>query len=126
MAWGNAKQLTPPSGKISGPIAMVTPPEDGYSFRIYVTGDTVRSQRTIAALRAMCDANLAGRYALEIIDVADQPQLTEEAGIIATPTVVRLAPPPTLRVIGDLSDYSLAARALGLPQEQASSDGGSS
>ncbi len=101
-------------------------PNCEFSFRIYVKGNTSRSQDAIAGLRGLCEAQLAGRYELEIIDVADQPELTEEARVIATPTVVRLAPPPTLRVIGDLSDYSLAARALGLRQEQASSDGGTS
>jgi circadian clock protein KaiB len=89
-----------------------------YSFRLYVTGETAASREATENLQALCETRLQGRYELEIIDVLEQPESAEEERIIATPTVVRLSPPPRERVIGDLSDVRLAARALGFPDSR--------
>ena len=86
-----------------------------YSFRIYVTGETTRSWQAVANLHRLCETQLAGRYEMEVVDVVEQPELAERERIIATPTVVRQAPPPTRRVVGDLSDLRLTAVSLGLP-----------
>jgi circadian clock protein KaiB len=89
-----------------------------YRFRLFVTGETVRSRQAADNLRKLCEARVAGFYELEIIDVLDHPERAEEDGIIATPTVIRLGPQPPRRVIGDLSDLGLAAIALELPNTQ--------
>jgi circadian clock protein KaiB len=91
---------------------------NSYVFRLFVTGETGRSQEAAEHLRAICEARVAGHYKLDVIDVLDRPELAEEDRIIATPTVIRLAPPPKRRVIGDLSDFGLAALALDLPEIQ--------
>jgi circadian clock protein KaiB len=90
-----------------------------YSFKLYVTGETARSREAVTNLRALCEARVAGLYELEIVDVVERPDLAEDDRIIATPTVIKLAPLPRRRVIGDLSDSSLAASALDLPDSQA-------
>jgi circadian clock protein KaiB len=87
----------------------------GYSFRLYVAGQTERSQAAEANLRAICDNHLGGRYDLEVVDAVDRPDLAEAERILATPTVIRLAPLPQRRVIGDLSDHRRAAAALAIP-----------
>jgi circadian clock protein KaiB len=94
-----------------------------YSFRLYVTGDTTLSQEAETNLRALCKDRLDGRHEIEIVDVLERPDVAEEELVIATPTVVRLAPPPRLRVIGDLSDRELAADAFGLPRPDDSRQG---
>jgi circadian clock protein KaiB len=86
-----------------------------YGFRLYITGETGRSRRATDNLRALCEARLPGVYELEVVDVLNRPELAEEDRIIATPTAIRLVPLPQRRVIGDLSDLSLAAAALDLP-----------
>ncbi|GAA4488457.1 circadian clock KaiB family protein [Actinoallomurus oryzae] len=85
-----------------------------YSFRLYVAGRTARSQAAESNLRLLCEARLAC-HVIEIIDVTERPDQAEEARILATPTVIRLTPPPQLRVVGDLSDHERAAAVLGLP-----------
>jgi circadian clock protein KaiB len=87
-----------------------------YSFRLYVAGQTQRSQAAVANLRALCESRLPGRYELEVIDAIEHPARAEEEYILATPTVVRLAPFPRRRVTGDLSDPTRTAAALGLPE----------
>ena len=65
---------------------------------------TPRADTAIRNLRRICDEELKGRYELEIIDVHEQPEAAENDRILATPTLVKLLPPPLRRVIGDLSD----------------------
>ncbi|EWM19151.1 circadian clock KaiB family protein [Kutzneria sp. 744] len=86
-----------------------------YSFRLYVAGQTERSQAAQVNLRMLCDSRLPGRYQIDVVDVTDQPDLAEEERVLATPTVIRMAPLPRRRVIGDLSDHRRTALALGLP-----------
>lgn len=90
-----------------------------YKFRLYVMDESARARRAADNLRALCEARVAGLYELDIVDVLQRPDLAEEDRIIATPTALRLAPPPQRRVVGDLSDLRLAAAALEFPASQA-------
>ena len=65
-------------------------------LKLYVTGQTGRSEVAVASMREMCERVLEGECELIIIDVLKEP-------ILATPTLVKVAPPPPCRVIGDLS-----------------------
>ncbi|MGW1679999.1 circadian clock KaiB family protein [Saccharopolyspora sp. NPDC002376] len=84
-----------------------------------MAGQTERSQAAVTNLRLLCESMVPGRYELEVIDAAERPDVAAEERILATPTVVRLAPLPQRRVIGDLSDHGRAAAALGLPAPDA-------
>lgn len=85
-----------------------------YALRLYITGQTPRSLRAIENLRRICEEELGGDYELKIIDVLEQPQMANEDKILATPTLIRLLPPPTRRIIGDLSDTQAVLLGLGL------------
>jgi circadian clock protein KaiB len=86
-----------------------------YSFRLYIAGQSMRSRAAASNLRLMCESLVPGCHEIEIVDAVEHPDRAEAERILATPTVVRLAPPPQLRVIGDLSDHRRAAAFLGLP-----------
>jgi circadian clock protein KaiB len=75
-----------------------------YLLRLYVAGTTPNSMAAIANIKKICIENLEGRYALEVIDLYQQPQLAAGHQIIAIPTLIRELPPPLRRIIGDLSD----------------------
>lgn len=85
-----------------------------YSFRIYLVANRASSRMALANLRALCDELVPGDYDLEVVDVLHEPDRAEVARILVTPTVVKLAPLPRRRVIGDLSDRDEAAIALDL------------
>ncbi len=89
-------------------------PQDHYKLRLFITGSTPRSTRAIQNLRQICDEDLNGKYELEIIDVYQNPQATQELQIIATPTLVKMLPEPLRRVIGDLSDKERVLAGLNL------------
>jgi circadian clock protein KaiB len=85
-----------------------------YLLKLYVTGQTPRSQRAIANLRRICEEELGGAYEMIVIDVLERPQLAEHEKILATPTVVKELPTPIRRVIGDLSDSERVLLGLDL------------
>lgn len=76
-----------------------------YMLKLYIAGHTPRSQDAIVNLRRICEEMFPdGAYELAIIDVLEQPELAEAAKILATPTLIKELPPPTRRIIGDLTD----------------------
>lgn len=75
-----------------------------YQLKLYVTGDTPRSQRAIANLYRLCDQELPGQYKITVIDVTKSPQLAETEHILVTPTLIKECPNPVQRIVGDLSD----------------------
>ncbi len=85
-----------------------------YRLTLYVTGNTPRSERAIANLLKLCRHHLAGRYDLSIVDVLEDPETAEEERILVTPTLVKEAPSPVQRIIGDLSDLEAVLMGLDL------------
>ena len=89
-----------------------------FVLRLYVTGLTARSTQAINSVKDLCEAELKGRYELEIIDVSKRPDLAKEENIIAAPTLVKKLPLPLRRLIGDLSDKERVLLGLDLrPRE---------
>ncbi|MFC1949477.1 circadian clock KaiB family protein [Chloroflexota bacterium] len=81
-------------------------------IKLYITGQTPKSERAIANIRRICEQDLHGEFELVIIDVLEQPELAEEAKILATPTLTKELPPPLSRVIGDLADIDKVLMGL--------------
>lgn len=75
-----------------------------YLLKLYIAGKTARTERALENLRRICDAHVDVAYQIEVIDVLERPELAEEARVLATPTVIRVLPPPARRVIGDLTE----------------------
>lgn len=71
---------------------------------LYVAGQTPKSLAAIANLERICTEHLPGKYAIEVVDLRQQPQLAREHNIVAIPTLVRELPTPIRKIIGDLSD----------------------
>ena len=83
-----------------------------YKLRLYVTGQTTRSIRSIENLRRLCEKYLKGRFKLEVVDIYQQPALAAEGQIIAAPTVIKLMPLPLRRLVGDFSDQTRVVLGL--------------
>ncbi|HVV81467.1 MAG TPA: circadian clock KaiB family protein [Kofleriaceae bacterium] len=82
--------------------ASTTTPE--YLLRLYVAGQTPKSVQAFANLKRICEEHLAGRYAIEVIDLLVNPALARGDQILALPAVVRQLPPPVKKIIGDFSN----------------------
>lgn len=75
-----------------------------YQLRLYIAGQTVKSMAALRNLKGYCETHLKGKYAIEIIDLLENPQLAEGDQIMAIPTLVRKVPEPIRKIIGDLSN----------------------
>ena len=75
-----------------------------WQLRLYIAGETPRSQTALKNLRKYCETHLKGQYEIEIVDLLVKPQLAEGDQIFAVPTLVRKVPVPIRKIIGDLSN----------------------
>ena len=88
--------------------------EPVFAFRLYVAGDGTNSMRAIANLTALCEARLAGRHRIEVVDVFGDPARALADRIVMTPTLMRVEPAPIRRVVGTLQVSEDVVAALGL------------
>lgn len=86
------------------PVQSVPADDEIYRLRLYVAGASPKSLEAFANLKRLCEAHLANRYQIEIIDLLEHPMLARGDEIVAVPTLVRQLPAPMRRIIGDLSD----------------------
>jgi circadian clock protein KaiB len=86
----------------------------GYLLRLFVSGASPRSARAIANIKAICERHADGVYLLEVVDIYQQPELARTAQLVAAPTLLKTAPPPVRRLVGDLSDHARVLAGLGL------------
>lgn len=83
-------------------------------LRLYIAGQSPRSLRALANLKSVCEAYLAGRHEIEIIDLVEHPSLARSDDILAIPTLVRRLPSPSRKIIGDLSNMDRVLAGLQL------------
>jgi circadian clock protein KaiB len=93
-----------------------------YALRLYITGQTPRSRRSVENLRALCDKYISGQFDLEVVDIYQQPAMAAAGQIIAAPTLIKTMPPPLRRLVGDFSDQNRVILGLDikLDEEQGS------
>lgn len=119
------RRAKPPSAsasrglKVADPLHKASPSRDRqrYVLRLYVTGMTQTSALAIERIRAICEEHLNGRYQLEVVDIYQLPALARNEQIVATPTLVRVLPPPLRRFIGNLSRIDRVLFGLGLHEK---------
>lgn len=87
---------------------------DHYILRLYVTGESLRSRRAIDNVERICAEDLNGQCELTIIDILQHPDQADKAHILATPTLIKEAPTPLRRLIGDLSEKESVLLGLDL------------
>ena len=85
-----------------------------FKFRLYIAGDAPNSAQALANLTALCRERLPDRHAIEVVDVYLEPKRALADGIFMTPTLVKLAPFPPRKIVGNLSQTQTVLRALGL------------
>jgi circadian clock protein KaiB len=83
-----------------------------YVLTLFVTGASEMSVRAIRNVRAICETHLAGRYALDVVDIHRDVTLMALHDVVAAPALVRLSPLPKRMLVGDLSDTARVLSAL--------------
>jgi len=93
--------------------------DEDFRFRLYVAGNAPNSVQALGNLRVFCEAYLKGRYEIEIVDVLCDDVAGLEEGIVATPTLLKLAPAPRQTVVGTLTDWNALAELCGIDRKGA-------
>ncbi len=88
--------------------------EPEFVLKLYITGASPNSAKAIVNIQQICEAHLAGKYALEIIDVYQQAELAKQEQIIALPMLIKKLPFPEKKMIGDMSQEEKILNGLGL------------
>lgn len=83
-----------------------------FVLRLYIAGRTPKSIAALDNLYRICEEYLNGRHRIEIVDLLQDPLRARVDQILAIPTLVRMAPPPLGRIIGDLSGAGRVLRGL--------------
>jgi circadian clock protein KaiB len=72
-------------------------------LRLYIAGQTPKTEATIANVKQICETHLKGQYEIEVVDLLLNPARARVDQIIALPSLVRRMPPPVKKIIGDLT-----------------------
>jgi circadian clock protein KaiB len=105
--------MTSKARQAVNPIAARAPAE-AQSYRLYISSASPISSRAIVNARRFFEASMPGRYRLAILNIADHVKAARRDQIVASPTLIRIAPLPQRRFIGDLSDAEQLRRLLGI------------
>ncbi len=90
-------------------------------FVLYKAGDKPAMIRAESTLRRLCNHYLKDNYDLLVVDVLENNS-DLPPDVLAIPTVIRIAPQPERRVVGDLSQAAKAAEWLGLTEAELSDE----
>jgi circadian clock protein KaiB len=93
-------------------------PDPPLTLRLFVAGGAPNSLSAIRCLRSLLEAYPRHKTVLEIVDVLERPELGLAAGVLVTPTLIKVAPGPERRIIGSLKDTEALLAALGLPEPE--------
>lgn len=83
-------------------------------LRLYIVGNAPNSIRAQQNLAKICQEIPPELISLEVIDVLQEPLRALQDKIFVTPVLWKIAPPPEVQIVGDLSDYVRVRLALQL------------
>ena len=85
-------------------------------LRLYVAGQAPNSAAAIRNLGILFPGGEASGQPveIEIVDLLKEPLRGLADGVVLSPTLVRFAPPPVRRVVGNLSNHGAVLLALGV------------
>lgn len=95
-----------------------------YTLTLCVAGASDLSAAAISSVRAVCEAHLSGRYALLVLDIHRDAALVSSHNVLAVPTLIRHAPLPERRLVGDLSNTTRVLAVLGVASSSAAQTAG--
>ncbi len=89
----------------------LTADDERYALMLFVSGASGLSARAIDDVRLLCDRQFSGAR-LTVVDVHAEPEAALGRRVNVVPTLVRTAPLPVRRVVGDLSQTARVLSAL--------------
>lgn len=79
-----------------------------YLFELFVDGSTNDSTRALNAVHSICSGDLAGADIwLRLSDVSTNRERARENFVTRTPTLIRILPLPSVRIVGEFEAEDL-------------------
>ena len=75
-----------------------------YILHLYISRNNHSAEQTLSSIHQLLEEGLTSPYTLKIIDIAKNPEQTIAHQILTTPTLIRVSPKPTRRIVGQLHD----------------------
>jgi circadian clock protein KaiB len=100
----------------AGKPSSVEPPTEppGYVLRLFVAGYSVGTEKTLEGLHRFLEESLTMPYTLIVVDIIQHPEEAEMYHITATPTLMKVYPPPVRSLVGNLEGGDLLLKLLGV------------
>ncbi|NER81440.1 MAG: circadian clock protein KaiB [Leptolyngbya sp. SIO1D8] len=107
--WENHELILDISPQVAVVAEQETSPTDqafsgGLVLRLFVSGHSAMTERILQTLQSVLDSSRYRPYTLQMIDVSKHPEQAEADQVSATPTLVRIVPQPTRRLVGALDN----------------------
>lgn len=77
---------------------------NGYVLRLFIRSDSLSAEKNLSNIHQLLEQGLDSPYTLKVIDINKNPQQAASNQIAVTPTLVRISPKPTRRIVGQLDD----------------------
>lgn len=104
----------PPSRLSSSGLEPLPAANQGCVLRLFVAGSSTATEYALESLHQFLEDYLQQSYTLKVIDVQQHPEQAEYHQITATPTLMRVWPLPTKRIVGQLDDVNKLRHVLSL------------
>ena len=76
----------------------------GYVLHLFISSNHTNAEQILSNIHQLLEERLANSYTLKIIDIANNLEQAEIYHITTIPTLIRVSPKPTRRIIGQLDD----------------------
>jgi circadian clock protein KaiB len=86
----------------------------GYILRLFVAGYSIGTERTLEGLHRFLEESLDRPYTLIVVDIIKHPEEAEAYHVTATPTLMKVYPPPIRRLVGNLDGGDRLLKLLGI------------
>ena len=90
------------------------PQTQPYILRLFVAGHTHNTENILQSLHELLEKYLGSPYTLKVIDVLTHPEQAEIHHVSATPTLVKVLPKPTKRIVGNMNSRERILHMLGI------------
>ena len=75
-----------------------------YNLRLFISSRDRYAEETLSNIHQLLEEGLTSPYTLKIIDIAKNPEQAANHRVVTTPTLIRIAPKPVKRIVGQFDD----------------------
>lgn len=85
---------------------------NSYVLRLFIKSDSPHAEKTLSSIHQLLEQGLDSPYTLKVIDVSQNPHQAESDQVSVTPTLIRVSPQPTKRIVGELHDIQKVLKII--------------